>query len=104
MYRQVLSGHALSVEQDTPNVPNDGYYYVLLDGNIQGRYRSLPQALKRYQEIKKTLNIGPPAPAPRVSAAEAWGRELDSISNKSLLWSDDDFARVDRKTRGRPKH
>jgi hypothetical protein len=104
MYRQALSGHDLSVEQDTPNVPNDSYYYVLHGGSIQGRYRSLAQALKRYQAIKQSLNIEPPAPAAPVSAAEAWGRELESRSNKSLFWTDDDFARVQRKTQGRPKH
>jgi hypothetical protein len=104
MYRQTLPGHDLSVEQDTPDVPGDGYYYVRHRGVIQGRFRSLAQALKCYQKIKQTLDIAPPPPPAPVSVAEAWSRELESKSNKSLFWTDDDFARVDRKTRGRPKH
>lgn len=104
MYRQTLPGHDLSIEMGTPDVPGDGKYYVRHKGTIEGGFRSLAQAQKRYQEIKQTLNIVPPPSASPISAAEAWSRELDSQSNKSLLWSDEDFARVDRKTRGRPKH
>jgi hypothetical protein len=104
MYRQSLPGHDLSIEMGTPDVPGDGKYYVRFKGAIQGRFRSLAQAQKRYQAIKQTLDIAPAPPAAPISAAEAWSRELDSQSNKSLLWSAEDFARVDRKTRGRPKH
>jgi hypothetical protein len=87
-----------------PDVANDGWFYVRHEGQVRGRFRSLAQATKRYQEIKQTLDIAPLAPPPPVSVAEAWGRELEARSNKSLFWTDDDFARVDRKTRGRPKH
>lgn len=104
MYRQTLPGHELSIEQGTPDVPNDSNYYVRHKGKTVGRFRALAQAQKCYQKIKQSLRIEPPPPAGTLSVADVMRRELDSQSNKSLLWSDDDFARVDRKTRGRPKH
>jgi hypothetical protein len=104
MYRQNLPGHDLRIEQGTPSVPDDGFYYVLHKGVQVGRFRSLAQAQKCYQQIKQSLNITPPPPAAPVSVAEAWSREMETQSNKSLFWTDDDFARVNRKTQGRPKH
>lgn len=104
MYRQSLPDHSLSIEQDTDAVPSDGFYYVIQNGVQRGRYRSLPQAQKRYSEIKKTLDIKPPPERKPVSSTEAWERELAAQSNKSLLWDNEDFARVERKTQGRPKH
>jgi hypothetical protein len=104
MYRQSLPDHNLSIEQDTDAVPSDGFYYVIQNGVQQGRYRSLAQAQKRYTEIKKTLDIKQPPERKPVSSTEAWERELASQSNKSLLWDNEDFARVERKTQGRPKH
>ena len=104
MYRQRLPGAELSIEAGTPDVPNDGRYYVLLSGTIKGRFRSLQQALRCYQTVRKSLNLPPPSPVEPPGPEEVWRRDMDSMSNKSLLWNDEDFARVDRKTRGRPKH
>lgn len=104
MYRQILPGQDLSIEQGTPNVPNDGFYYVLHAGETSGRFRSLAQATKHYLKIKETLNISLPPVPERLSMDQMMQRDLDSKSNKALFWSEDDFTRVDRKTRGRPKH
>jgi hypothetical protein len=76
---------------------------VLFEGEGKGRFRSLKQATKAYEAIKATLNL---APAPRVPApplAEILQREMETRSNKSLIWGQEDFIRVDRKTsrRGR---
>ena len=55
MYRQQLPGHELAIEQGTPAVPDDGFYYVLYRGARQGRYRTLAQASRRYQQLRATL-------------------------------------------------
>ncbi len=103
MFRQSLSNYGLSLEQDTENVPADGAYYVLLNGKPKGRYRSLKLAMKRYEELKATLNIAPRPSPPPPPLEEVLRRELETRSNKSLIWDQQDFARVDKMTsrRGR---
>lgn len=100
MYRQTLEGHDLSVEEGTPSVPADGRYYVLFEGEVVGRFRSLAKALERYREIKKDLDLPNVAQSP-LSPEELRRREMEAMSNKRLLWTDEDFARVERKTRGK---
>lgn len=43
-YRQVLPGLQLSIERYTPDVPDDGAWYVLREGDQIGRFRSLKSA------------------------------------------------------------
>ena len=100
MYRQGLEEHQLFLIQGTPEVPDDGYYYVLFQGEIAGRFRSLKQATSRYQELRKQLNLKP-REVPKLTVEELRQRELDTVSNKRLLWTEEDFTRVDRKTRGK---
>ncbi len=50
-YRQTIPSLGLSVERDTGCVPADGYYYLLLKGEIKGRFRSLRQAQRLYKQI-----------------------------------------------------
>jgi hypothetical protein len=100
MYRQGLEEHQLFVLQGTPEVPDDGSYYVLFRGDVVGRFRSLKQATARYQELRSRLNLKP-REVPKLTVEELRQRELETVSNKRLLWTDEDFARVDRKTRGR---
>jgi hypothetical protein len=102
MYRQRLEAHDLSIEQDTENVPGDGFYYVRHRGEQRGRFRTLAQATRLYNEIKATLKVETAPPAP-LSVAEIRRREMDTRSNKSLIWDEEDFKRVDRKTSGKPK-
>jgi len=54
-------------------------------------------------KIKATLNLQSVAPSPAPSAAEILRREMEARSNKSLIWGEEDFVRVDRRTsrRGR---
>lgn len=104
MYRQRVDGYDLSIERGTPSVPADGYYYVILRGEQRGRFRSLAQATRLYAQLKAEMGYQAPPAAPSPSADELHRRHMDAQSNKSLLWTDEDYARVDRKTRGRPKH
>lgn len=58
-YRQAIERANLSIECDTPAVPNDGYFYVLHLGREVGRYKSLKQAQRKYGEILSGLNLAP---------------------------------------------
>lgn len=102
MFRQSLPGHALSVEEGTAAVPNDGCYYVLFNGEQVARYRTRRGALARYSKIKATLPIE--RHQSKVTLDEIREREMGAMSNKELIWGDEDFARVERMTRRRPKH
>jgi hypothetical protein len=100
VYRQSLDAYGLSLEADTPSVPNDGCYYVVFKGEIVGRFRSLTKAQAAFAAKRKSLNIAPVA-APPVSPDEVRRRELDTISNKRLLWTDEDFNRISKNTQGK---
>ncbi len=104
MYRQKLPGYDLSIEQLTARVPGDGYYYVLLNGVERGRFKSLSQATNLYARLKTEVGFQPPPKPKPLTPEQIRQREMDAQSNKSLLWTAEDFERVDRKTRGRPKH
>jgi hypothetical protein len=104
MYRQSLTGYPLSIEEGTKGVPNDGRYYVIHNGAKVGGFRSLAQATKRYMEIKATLDLPARGDTGGLSIDEVRRLDMERMSNKALIWSPEDFARVDRKTRARPKH
>lgn len=67
MYVVRMERAGLSIEQGTPNVPDDGKYYVIYQGEIVGKFRSLKQAEKLYREILSQLDL---PPLPGVSAQE----------------------------------
>jgi len=100
VYRQAVEGHGLSVEQDTPATPNDGYYYVIFRGEHFGRFRSLSRALTRYNELKSTLNLER-TDAPKPSLEDLRRLDMETMSNKALIWTEEDFSRVQRKTQGK---
>jgi len=64
VYRQSLTGHDLSVEEGTEKVPDDGHYYVLFQGEQKGRFRSLKQATKRYDENQGDVEPAVRGPVP----------------------------------------
>jgi hypothetical protein len=100
MYRQSLDEHGLSLEEGTSAVPNDRYYYVLFQGQVVGRFRTLAKATAVFAEKRKALNIQS-VEAPPPSPQEVRQRELDTMSNKRLLWTDEDFIRISKKTQGK---
>lgn len=59
-YRQAVPTIGLSLERDTARVPSDGYYYVLLNGEVKGRHRSLRQAQSQYKEFLAESGWKPP--------------------------------------------
>lgn len=50
-YKQAVPAIDLSLERGTGRVPRDGNYYVILDGQIQGRHRGLRQAQRQYKQL-----------------------------------------------------
>jgi len=80
-YRQSLESIGLSVERLTPNVPDDGWFYVVSKGKTKGRFRSLKQALACYKELVAESGWKPPVVAkakvdPSVEAVERYMDEL----------------------------
>lgn len=100
MYRQTLEGQPLSIEQGTASVPDDGYYYVVLRGAIEGRFKSLNKAVFRFRELKRTLDYKP-VEATTLTVEELRRHDMETLSNKALIWTEEDFARVQRKTQGK---
>jgi len=74
-YKQSIPPIGLSLERHTKAVPGDGYYYVLLSGEIKGRFRNKNAALELYREVLRTTGYAP-APVenvtPRNEAVEGY--------------------------------
>ena len=80
-YRQAISALELTLERGTPNVPQDGYYYVLLKGQLRGRFRNFKQAHAEYKAILHESGYVPAPPeAPgRDAVPEAVRRYMDEL-------------------------
>jgi hypothetical protein len=84
-YKQSIPPIGLSLERHTKAVPGDGYYYVLLKGEIKGRFRNKNAALELYREVLKTIDYTPPPVekiTPRNEAVEGY---LDATES---YWGD----------------
>src|SRR5207248_10642652 len=95
-----LDDHSLSIEEGTSNVPADGYYYVLLNREVKGRFRRLKQAQAEFKELRTQLGVQPVEPPPP-DRQEIRRREMDTLSNKTLIWTDEDYNRVSKATSGK---
>ena len=62
MFHQRIAALGLSIEEGTDNVPGDGRYYVMSGGVIDRSYRTLREAIRRYEALKSAL--APAASAP----------------------------------------
>lgn len=56
-YRHRLPEGDLSIERNTPSVPQDGRFHILMKGTIVASFRSLRQAEARFAELKRELGI-----------------------------------------------
>lgn len=76
----------LSIEQGTSNVPDDGKYYVLYEGQIKGVYKLLKQAQQKYKEIFDSLNLPPlPNPTPEErKAAQLRAKGLEDVDRSAM--------------------
>ncbi len=74
-YRQSIPTFGLSLEHHTNAVPGDGHYYVLLNGEIKGRFRFKNAALELYRELLQGTGYTPPPvekTTPRNEAVEGY--------------------------------
>jgi len=64
----------------TASVPNDGHYYVVLNGDIRGRFRTRSAALATYRAILEESGYRPSQPKASVDPArETVERYMDDL-------------------------
>jgi len=86
-YKQSIAAIGLSLERATADVPNDGHFYVLLAGEVKGRFRAMRRALALYKSLLEQSGYTPPSPGDRKAdpAREAVERYMDELE---AYWSD----------------
>ena len=86
LYRQAIPAIGLSLERATDRVPKDGSFYVLLDGEIKGRFRTKSKALSLYRSLLEQSGHKPqPIQVSVDSTRENVERYLDELES---YWSD----------------
>ena len=86
LYRQAIPAIGLSLERATDQVPKDGFFYVLLRGEIKGRFRTKSKALSLYRSLLRDSGYKPqPVEASVDTARESVERYLDELES---YWSD----------------
>lgn len=93
----------ISLERATENVPDDGRFHLLVNGKIIGSFRSEKQAQGCYQELRHAYVSEHTIEKVKANFNEVMQRELETLTNKELLWTDEDYARIDRKTKKHPR-
>jgi hypothetical protein len=86
-YRQSIPAIGLSLERATAGVPDDGWFYVILNGEVKGRFRAMKQALALYKSLLKDSGYTPPQSDSRKvdPASEAVERYMDELQT---YWGD----------------
>lgn len=83
-YRQFVPGIGLSLERNTDTVPKDGSFYVIRNGDVVGRFRSLKDAQLEYVAIRDTLVV----PKIPVAADDESTLAMDNyFMAKEMYWS-----------------
>ena len=82
-YKQAIPAIDLSLERATPNVPQDKHFYVLLKGEVKGRYRNFRQALALYRTLLQQSGYVPPPTATQAGEAtpELVQRYMDELED-----------------------
>jgi predicted DNA-binding protein len=80
-YKQSVPAIGVSLERGTANVPRDGYFYVLVNGEIRGRFRGMRRALAFYKSLLEQSGYTPPSTerAKADPAREAVERYMDEL-------------------------
>ena len=85
-YRQSIPAIGLSLERGTADIPKDVYFYVLLNGAIKGRFRTMKQALALYKSLLEESGYTPPRVDTKGDPAhEAVERYMDELE---AYWTD----------------
>jgi hypothetical protein len=67
------------MERATPAVPDDGWFYVIVQGEIRGRFRQKRKAEALYRDILDKSGYTPDPPTPDSSRNETVERYLDDL-------------------------
>ncbi len=81
-YRQSIAAVGLAIECGTSAVPDDGHFYVVFAGQIQGRHRTLRKAQVQYNAIMAHQDWRPhplPTTADANAEPEAVKRYMDEL-------------------------
>jgi hypothetical protein len=87
VFRQSIPRIGLSIEQGTPSVPDDGQYYVLLEGEQVFSSLSDKEALDEYRRLRHSLlgMDGQEAPDRRSNIREAIHKEAADRQARTFL-------------------
>ena len=84
-YKQSIPPIGLSLERHTKAVPSDGLYYVLLGGEVKGKFRNKNAALELYRELLRDSGYKPP----RIETATARNEAVEGyLDAKESYWGD----------------
>lgn len=86
-YRHFIPKLSLSIEKNTPRVPNDGKFYIICDGQVIESFRAITKAEARFRQLVKESGYKPEVlpTKPRSVADEKLERYLDA---KDLYWAE----------------
>jgi len=84
-YRQYVPGTGLSLERNTDIIPKDGWFYVMQNGEVIGRFKTLKHAQQEYVVVRDTLvERG----MPQESAERSTVKMDNYFLDKELYWSE----------------
>jgi hypothetical protein len=103
MFKTYYRGSPVSLEQGTESVPDDGKYYLLLDGQIVDSFRSLKKAKEAYRQLLADIDFEPKAKEAEVDGEEIRRRERLAIDyyRVSDYWNEAHYHRRGGKLRNR---
>lgn len=88
-YKRKIPEIGLSLERDTNNVPNDGRFYIVRDGELVDSYPSERRALTRFRELVEKSGFKPKAIDPEEKKrAVIEDRRDQYFRAKDLYWSE----------------
>ena len=87
-YRHRLPQAGLSIERNTPSVPQDDRFRVLLKGTIVASFRSLKKAEARFNDLKRELGV--PQPKKQQQRKDLAGKEHIErlLDDAEAYWSE----------------
>lgn len=87
-FRMNLPDLALSIEQNTENVPQDGRFHVIHNGVDLGSYPNLKRAREHFQKIKDAAGFQAPGAEPPGGAGAANKEHIERLLDAaSSYWS-----------------
>ena len=103
MFKTYYRGAPALLEQGTKSVPDDGKYYLLLDGQIVNSFRSLKKAKEAYQQLLADIGFEPEANGAGEDGEEIRRRERQAVDyyRVSDYWDEAHYHRRGGKLRNR---